>query len=70
MILHGFPIAGYLFDWDKGVSYSPEQQMAYEEMISSQYEVDPDYYIKKYNVPIIGKKAAASSANLKKDFFD
>ena len=71
MILHGFPIAGYLFDWDKGISYSPEQQMAYEEMIADQYEVDPDYYVKKYNVPIIGKKTStASSANLKKDFFD
>lgn len=59
MIKHGFPLKGYHFDWYEGIDFTPEQQVAYERMLLENYEVDPQYFVDKYNVPIIGKKAPA-----------
>lgn len=59
MVLHGFPVAGFRFDWNESIDYTPEQQVAYETMILSQCEVDLSYFIDKYNVPVIGKKEVA-----------
>uniref|UniRef100_UPI00374D1BB3 phage portal protein family protein n=1 Tax=Bacteroides cellulosilyticus TaxID=246787 RepID=UPI00374D1BB3 len=59
MIKHGFPLAGYRFDWYEGIDFTPEQQVAYERLLLENYEVDPQYFIDKYNVPIIGKKEPA-----------
>jgi hypothetical protein len=56
MIAHGFPLNGLRFNWDESIDYTPEQQVAYETMIADRFEVDPKYFIKKYNVPIIGEK--------------
>lgn len=56
MILHGFPIKGLRFNWDEGVDYTPEEMVAYETMIIDRFDVDPEYFINKYNIPIIGKK--------------
>ena len=67
MIMHGFPLKGFRFNWDESVDYSPEQQIAIETMIADRFEVDPKYFIEKYNVPIIGKK---QNTELGKPFFD
>lgn len=56
MVAHGFPIAGYRFDWDESIDYTPEQQVARETMIMGQFDVDPQYFIEKDNIPIIGTK--------------
>lgn len=60
MIKHGFPLSGYRFDWYEGIDFTPEEQVAYERMLLENYEVDPQYFVDKYNVPIIGKKAPAT----------
>ena len=52
MISHGFPLQGYHFAWDDSPSYTPEQQMEYEKMISDRYEVDGKYFADKYNMPV------------------
>ena len=52
MILHGFPLQGMHFSWDKSVDYTPEQQMQYEQMIADRYEVDGQYFADKYNMPV------------------
>ena len=57
MVRHGFPVAGYHFEWDESVDYTPEQQVAYERLILEHYEVDTQYFIDKYNVPLIGRKS-------------
>ena len=59
MIKHGFPLRGYRFDWYEGIDFTPEQQVQYEQMLLGEFEIDPKYFIDKYNVPIIGKKEAA-----------
>ena len=56
MLAHGFPVKGLRFEWDESVDYTPEQMVGYETMIADRYEVDPKYFIDKYNIPIIGKK--------------
>lgn len=55
MIKHGFPLSGYRFDWYEGIDFTPEQQIAYEKLLLDRFEIDPKYFIDKYNVPIIGK---------------
>lgn len=56
MTRHGFPVKGLRFIWDESLDYTPEQQIAYEGMISDRFDVDPQYFIDKYNIPIITKK--------------
>lgn len=58
MIKHGFPLNGYRFDWYEGIDFTPEQQIAYEKLLLDRFEIDPKYFIDKYNVPIIGKGKA------------
>lgn len=63
MIMHGFKFEGYKFEWDEAVEYSPEEMKNIEQMlISGGYEIDPKYFIEKYNIPIIGKRQS--------DFFE
>ena len=59
MVKHGFPLRGYRFDWYDSVSFTPEQQVAYERMVLERYEVDPKYFIEKYNIPILGERKTA-----------
>lgn len=52
MVAHGFPVEGLTFNWDYSVDYTPEQQLAYETMLLNNFEIDADYFIEKYGVPI------------------
>lgn len=56
MIMHGFELEGYRFDWDDSVEYTPEQQLQIEQMLLGEFDVDAKYFIDKYNIPITGKK--------------
>lgn len=68
MISFGFPVKGYRFDWDESIDYTPEQQVSYEGLLLEHYEIDPRYFIKKYNVPVIKQKK--KKQQLLKPFFD
>lgn len=82
MVAHKFPLAGCRFDWNDTIDYTPEQQVAYESMIADRYEVDPEYFAKKYAMPVGERREAALPASLahdgkgkqgktlEKDFFD
>lgn len=59
MAKHGFPVKGLRFKWDDAVDYTPEQQVAYEKMISDRYEVAPEYFAEKYSMPV-GERRQAS----------
>jgi hypothetical protein len=57
LVMHGFPLAGYVFSWDDTPNYSQEDMRAIEQMLlTSGYEIEPSYFIEKYNIPITGKK--------------
>lgn len=71
MVRHGFPVKGLRFEWDNSIDYTPEQQLEYEKMILDRFEVNPQYLIDKYGVPITGKKGTPdTSAQLARPFFD
>jgi hypothetical protein len=56
MLMHGFPVQGYTFEWDDSAEYTPEQMQAIEQMLLNNYEIDPQYFIDKYNIAITGVK--------------
>lgn len=51
MVKHGFPVKGLTFNWDDPVDYTPEQQVAIEQMVLNNYEVDGSYFQDKYSIP-------------------
>ncbi len=56
MARHGFPVEGYRFVWDDTPTYTPEQIRQTEQMLlNGGYDIDPQYFIDKYSIPIIGK---------------
>lgn len=63
MVLHGFPVQGLSFEWDYSVDYTPEQQLAYEQMVLANYEVDGAYFAEKYGMPV-GERLSGGLAPL------
>lgn len=61
MIRHGFPLQGIHFEWDYSEDYTPEQQVAYEQLVLDNYEVDPSYFEEKYSMPV-GERRQQSTA--------
>jgi hypothetical protein len=57
MLLHGFPVQGYTFEWDDSAEYTPEQMQTIEQMLLNNYDIDPQYFIDKYNIAITGVKS-------------
>jgi hypothetical protein len=57
MVMHGFPLDGYRFDWDETPNYTPEQMLTIEQMLTTAgYDIEPEYFAEKYNIPITGKR--------------
>jgi hypothetical protein len=56
MTLHGFPVQGYAFEWDDSAEYTPEQMQGIEQMLLNSYDIDPQYFIDKYNIAITAVK--------------
>ena len=69
MAMHGFAVENYRFNWDNSIDYTPDEQIRIDTMLLNNFDVEPEYYAKKYNVPIIGKKAEKATEG-KNDFFD
>lgn len=75
MIKHGFPVQGLTFDWDDPVDYTPEQQVAIEQMVLNNYEVDGSYFEDKYGIPAGARRSSglpslSGSKNSPTSFFD
>lgn len=58
MARHGFPIKGLSFEWDNAATFSPAEQREMERVLLEYYEIDPQYFIDKYNVNITGIRQA------------
>lgn len=61
MIRHGFPLQGRVFDWDDAATYTPAEQRELERMLLQYFDIDPQYFIDKYKIPIIGQKQSSGS---------
>ncbi|WP_418660382.1 phage portal protein family protein [Alistipes putredinis] len=57
MIEHGFPLQGLIFDWDEAASFSPAERREMERVVLQYYDVDPQYFIDRYKIPITAKRA-------------
>ncbi len=54
---HGFPFAGYRFEWDDSKQYTPEQlKEVIEMLLNAGYEIPEEYLTDMYNIPITGRK--------------
>ena len=50
------------FNWNNDTQYTSEQQLQMEQMLlSAGYEIDPQYFVDKYGVPIKGRKQIDNS---------
>lgn len=58
MVKHGFPVKGLSFEWDNAATFSPAEQREMERVLLEYYEIDPQYFIDKYNVNITGIRQA------------
>jgi phage gp29-like protein len=57
LTVHGFPFGGYVFGWDDTPNYTPEDMRTIEQMLlTAGYEIEPNYFIEKYNIPITGRR--------------
>lgn len=54
MIKHGFPVNGLSFEWDNTATFIPAEQREMERMLLQYYDIDPQYFIDKYNIQITG----------------
>lgn len=70
MTKHGFPVKGLRFEWDDAVDYTPEQQVAFETMVADRYEVAPEYFAEKYNMPVGERRNVQNSMTGKEDEAD
>ena len=57
MIKHGFPLKGLSFEWDNTATFIPAEQREMERMLLQYYNIDPQYFIDKYNIQITGVRA-------------
>lgn len=56
MVKHGFPVKGLSFEWDNTATFIPAEQREMERMLLQYYEIDPQYFIDKYNIQIAGTR--------------
>lgn len=61
---HGFKVTGCMFDWDDATSYTPAEQRENERMLLQYFDIDPQYFIDKYKIDIVGIKQPSEN-----DFF-
>lgn len=54
MVKHGFPVKGLSFEWDNAATFSPAEQREMERVLLQYYNIDPQYFIDKYNIGITG----------------
>lgn len=51
MARRGFGVDGLTFEWNESVDYTPEQQLAIEQLVVGNYEVGGEYFEEKYGIP-------------------
>lgn len=52
MIRFGFPMTGLTFEWDSTQEMTPSEMREQERVLLQYYEIDPQYFVEKYNIPI------------------
>lgn len=62
MVRYGFKVEGLRFEWDDVEEYSPADIRTVEQMlVSGGYDIDPQYFVDKYGIPVTGRTANAAA---------
>ena len=59
MLRFGFPVKGRTFAWDYTQEMTPADMREQERVLLQYYEIDPQYFVDKYNIPIMKAKESA-----------
>ena len=65
-------MGGLRFVWDTATDFTPSEQREVERVLLQYYDIDPQYFIEKYNVQITGLRQAQTgmqNARSAEDFF-
>lgn len=68
MLRLGFPLTGLSFEWDLTEEMTVDERYKTEEMLLQHYEIDPQYFVDRYNIPITGRRGQQED-NQPSDFF-
>ncbi|MDO9255420.1 MAG: DUF935 family protein [Bacteroidales bacterium] len=60
---HGFKLEKYRFEWDESYEYSPTEMLEVEKMLLEYYDIEPQYFIEKHNIPVTAKAAQTLPGN-------
>lgn len=67
----GFPLGeNDIFRWNYALEYTPEQMNTLEKNVLDNYEVDPQYWIDNYSIPVLGPKQKQSPFNFSQEQLD
>lgn len=66
---HGFKVDGLRFEWNDAATFSPSEQREMERVLLEYYEIDPQYFVDKYNVNITGVRKAKTQPDALDAFF-
>lgn len=64
MVKHGHAVGGLHFAWDNSDHITPEQQIEMERELLQHYDIDPQYFVDKYHVPVSAKQEGPTGAQL------
>lgn len=68
LILKGFKLDGKQFEWNNTIEFTPQEQLKIEKMLLDNYDVDFNYFVTKYAIPIKGVKTKQSAGPLNNFF--
>ena len=64
MVKHGFPVNELYFEWNNTATFIPAEQREMERMLLQYYDIDPQYFIDKYNIGITGVKQQSQQSEM------
>lgn len=54
--MHGFPFGDSEFEFTQIIEFTPQEQVNIETMLLNNFEINPNYFLEKYNVPVLTRK--------------
>lgn len=64
LLQHGWPIQNHRFEWDDTHEYTATEMREIEGMLLQYYEIEPEYFNERYDIPIVGIRQQQAFGNL------
>lgn len=69
MIKHGFKMEGGIFEFDRTSGHDLQTIINMEQNLLNHYEIDPEYFVKRYGIPVIKPKTQVQQFAFGSSFF-